>query len=44
MKYICDQCEKEVDDYGPYELSNGDYVCLDCWTDMIERAELYYDT
>ena len=29
-KYTCEQCEKEVDDNGPYERSDGEYECQDC--------------
>lgn len=29
-KYYCEQCEKEVDDNGPYETSHGEYECQDC--------------
>jgi len=35
MRYICEQCEKEADDSGPYERSDGEYECQEC----MERGE-----
>jgi len=44
-KYICEQCGKEVNDPGPYELPDGELGCLDC---LLRKTgvdeEFYYDT
>ena len=39
MKYTCDQCDKEVDDNGPYERSDGEYECQDCMENVNEGYE-----
>jgi hypothetical protein len=36
MKYECEQCQKVVDDNGPYERSDGEYQCQEC----MERSEM----
>jgi hypothetical protein len=43
MKYECDQCEKEVDDQGPYETSDGNYMCQECMEQSQAKAEAAYD-
>jgi len=43
MKYYCETCNKNVDDNGPYEMSNGDYCCQDCLENGISMAEALYD-
>ena len=43
MKYDCEQCEKSVDDNGPYELSNGEYCCQECMERGEAKAEAAYD-
>ena len=39
MKYYCEICDRDVDDNGPYELTNSDYCCQDCMEESIARAE-----
>lgn len=34
---VCPKCEKEHKGSG-YEIASGDYVCLDCYTSMIDGA------
>ena len=43
MEYYCEKCEKEVNDNGPYERSNGEYYCQDCMEDKVARDEAAYD-
>ena len=33
MKYQCDKCDKIVEDTGPYETDESNYICLDCKTE-----------
>ena len=43
--YECDICGEVVIDSGPYEMPDGNYACLECYTDcqeaIIRRVNLY---
>jgi len=39
MKYHCDNCDRDVDDNGPYEMKDENYCCQDCMENNIDRAE-----
>ncbi len=41
MKYECEQCEKLVDDNGPYERSDGEYECQECMESQECARELH---
>ena len=41
MKNFCDSCGKPTNE--AYEMADGGYVCLDCYTSAIERAEMAYE-
>lgn len=36
----CDACDKETNE--AYEMPNGDYVCMSCYNEAIDRAEYNY--
>lgn len=36
MKYYCECCDRDVDDFGPYEMSDGNYCCQDCMEGTVE--------
>lgn len=41
MKYYCENCDRDVDDNGPYETPSGDYICQDCMEKSLSRYESY---
>ena len=41
MIYTCEQCDKLVDDHGPYERSDGEYQCQGCMESNECAAELH---
>lgn len=41
MIYTCEQCDKLVDDHGPYERSDGEYQCQECMEANECAAELH---
>ena len=41
MKDYCEICEQEKE--TGYEW-NGDYICLECYSGLADRAELQYDS
>ena len=43
MKYYCEVCDRDVDDQGPYEKTDGDYFCQGCMEEGVMRGEALYD-
>jgi len=44
MKYYCEYCDRDVDDQGPYETSDGEYCCQDCMEGAQARADFFLVT
>ena len=38
-KYYCENCDRDIDDLGPYEMSDGEYCCQSCMEGALEIAE-----
>ena len=38
---LCEQCDKPTED--AYEMQDGSYVCLSCYEEAVERAEMAYE-
>ena len=39
MFYYCENCDRDRNDSGPYEMWNGDYICQDCMERQVAREE-----